>query len=163
MGFEPTIEVLQTSALPLGYVALTFGILAQSVCLVKPMGATRKDFVSRDLFLQCVECGTQFVWTVDEQTEGASPTLCPGCRKLAPASGRQRGLVKWYSRGKGYGFITPAVGPDVFVHKSGLDTATETLRVGQLVEFGVSQGARGMQAEQVVVLEVDEGPKTKDE
>jgi hypothetical protein len=31
------------------------------------------------------------------------------------------------------------------------------------VEFGVSQGARGVQAEQVVVLEADEGPKTKDE
>lgn len=29
-GFEPAIEVLQTSALPLGYVALTFGILADS-------------------------------------------------------------------------------------------------------------------------------------
>jgi len=125
--------------------------------------ATRKGFVSRDLFLQCVECGTQFVWTVDEQTQGAQPTLCPACRKLAPAPGRQRGLVKWYSRGKGYGFITPAAGADVFVHKSGLGATADSLRAGQLVEFGVSQGARGMQAEQVVVLEVDEGPRTKDE
>jgi len=115
--------------------------------------------VSRDLFLQCVECDTQFVWTVDEQTEGAQPTLCPACRKLAPAPGRQRGLVKWYSRGKGYGFITPVAGAEVFVHKSGLDTAADALRAGQLVEFGVSQGARGTQAEQVAVLEMDEGPK----
>ena len=119
--------------------------------------------MSRDLFLQCVECGTQFVWTVDEQTEGAQPTLCPACRKLAPAPGRQRGLVKWYSRGKGYGFITPAQGPDVFVHKSGLGATQDALRAGQLVEFGVSQGVRGMQAEQVVVLETDEGQQTKDE
>ena len=119
--------------------------------------------MSRDLFLQCLECDTQFVWTVDEQTEGAQPTLCPVCRKLAPSSGRQRGLVKWYSRGKGYGFITPAEGADVFVHKSGLGATPDVLRAGQLVEFGVSQGARGMQAEQVVVLEMDEGPRTEGE
>jgi cold shock protein len=119
--------------------------------------------VSRDLFLQCAECGTQFVWTVGEQTIGPQPDLCLGCRKLAPASGRQRGLVKWYSRGKGYGFITPEAGADVFVHKSGLGAMADALRAGQLVEFGVSQGARGMQAEQVVVLETDEAPKTKDE
>jgi hypothetical protein len=36
VGFEPTIEVLQTSALPLGYVAVTFGILADSLRVVKP-------------------------------------------------------------------------------------------------------------------------------
>ena len=119
--------------------------------------------MSRDLFLQCVECDTQFVWTVDEQTEGAQPTLCPACRKLAPAPGRQRGLVKWYSRGKGYGFITPAAGADIFVHKAGLGVMADALRAGQLVEFGVSQGARGVQAEQVAVLEVDEGPRTEDE
>jgi len=119
--------------------------------------------VSRDLFLQCVECLTQFVWTVDEQTEGAQPTLCPACRKLAPAPGRQRGLVKWYSCNKGYGFVTPAEGADIFVHKSGLGAAADALRAGQLVEFGVSQGVRGMQAEQVVVLEIDEGPRTADE
>jgi len=119
--------------------------------------------MSRDLFLQCVECGTQFVWTIGEQTVDSQPNLCLGCQKLAPASGRQRGLVKWYSWGKGYGFITPVAGADVFVHKSGLDATVETLRAGLLVEFGVSQGARGTQAEQVVALETDEGPKTKDE
>jgi cold shock protein len=119
--------------------------------------------MERDLVRRCAECGIDFVWTVGEQTVGPQPNLCLGCRKLAPASGRQRGLVKWYSRGKGYGFITPAEGADVFVHKSGLETTAETLRAGQLVEFGVSQGERGMQAEQVVVLEMDEEPKTKDE
>jgi cold shock protein len=119
--------------------------------------------MERDLVRRCNECGIDFVWTVTEQTAGPQPDLCPGCRKLAPSSGRQRGLVKWYSRGKGYGFITPAEGTDVFVHKSGLGAMADSLRAGQLVEFGVSQGARGVQAEQVVVLEIDEGPKTKDE
>ncbi len=39
-----------------------------------------------------------------------------------------------------------------------LGATQDALRAGQLVEFGVSQGVRGMQAEQVVVLETDEGP-----
>jgi cold shock CspA family protein len=119
--------------------------------------------MERDLVRRCNECGIDFVWTIAEQMAGPQPELCPGCRKLAPAPGHQRGLVKWYSRGKGYGFITPAEGADVFVHKSVLGATTDALRAGQLVEFGISQGVRGMQAEQVVALEVDEGPRTKDE
>ena len=119
--------------------------------------------MERDLVRRCHECGIDFVWSIAEQTADPQPDLCLGCRKLAPSSGRQRGLVKWYSRGKGYGFITPAAGPDVFVHKSGLGAATDSLRAGQLVEFAVTQGARGVQAERVVVLEVDERPGTEDE
>jgi CspA family cold shock protein len=119
--------------------------------------------MDRDLIRRCAECGIDFVWTIAEQDAGPQPDLCPGCRKLAPSPGRQRGLVKWYSRGKGYGFITPAEGADVFVHKSGLGAMADSLRAGQLVEFEASQGVRGMQAEQVVVLDADEGPRTVDE
>jgi CspA family cold shock protein len=114
--------------------------------------------VSRDLILRCAECETQFVWTVGEQRDAAQPTLCPACRRLAPAPGRQRGVVKWYSRGKGYGFITPLAGPDIFVHKTGLADETVSLRAGQLVEFNVSHGARGAQAERLVVLEAEAAP-----
>jgi CspA family cold shock protein len=78
------------------------------------------------------------------------------CRRLAPAPGRHRGLVKWYSRAKGYGFITPAHGPDLFVHKTALDPETPPLRVGQLVEFDTTTTERGVQAERVVVLEADD-------
>lgn len=112
----------------------------------------------RDLVVRCAECDTQFVWTTGEQRDGVQPALCPACRRLAPAPGRQRGVVKWYSRGKGYGFITPAQGADVFVHKSGLTGESAALRVGQLVEFSVSHAARGAQAEQVVTLELEEAP-----
>lgn len=114
--------------------------------------------MSGDHLLRCAECDTQFVWTAGERHAGAQPALCPGCRRLAPAPGRQRGVVKWYSRGKGYGFITPAQGADVFVHKSGLVGESAALRVGQLVEFSVSHAARGAQAEQVVTLELEETP-----
>ncbi len=113
----------------------------------------------RDLMLRCAECETPFIWAVEEQHDAPQPTLCPTCRWLAPAPGRQRGVVKWYSRGKGYGFITPLAGADVFVHKSGLAGDVPSLRAGQLVEFSVSHTARGAQAEQVVVLETSETPQ----
>ncbi len=114
--------------------------------------------MSRDLVLRCAECDTQFVWTAGEQRADAQPALCPPCGRLAPAPGRQRGVVKWYSRGKGYGFITPLQGADIFVHKSGLGAEPATLRAGQLVEFSVSHAARGTQAEQIVTLEVEDAP-----
>jgi CspA family cold shock protein len=76
------------------------------------------------------------------------------CHRLAPAAGRQRGIVKWYSRGKGYGFISPIEGPDVFLHKSGL-RPDQAPCVGQLVEFSITHGPRGIQASDVAILLMD--------
>jgi CspA family cold shock protein len=118
--------------------------------------------VSGDVLIQCAECGVPFVWTTAEQAASTGPDLCPMCSRLAPAPGRSRGLVKWYSRARGYGFITPIDGPDLFVHKSALDPDQPALRAGQLIEFSRTTGERGVQAEQVVVLE-EEGGRMKDE
>ena len=108
-----------------------------------------------DQLVKCSECGTSFVWTAGEQEAGAKPSLCPMCRRLAPSPGRRRGVVKWFSRAKGYGFITPVEGADVFVHKSALAEGQPYPRAGQLVEFAVGHGPRGAQAEALAVLEVD--------
>ncbi len=108
--------------------------------------------MAADLLLHCAECGIQFVWTAAEQADPERPTRCPACRRLAPPPGRQRGLVKWFSRSKGYGFITAVNGDEIFVHKTGLSADTPTLRAGQLVEFATSHTPRGAQAEQVIVL-----------
>ena len=113
------------------------------------------DGMSGDVLIACAECSTSFVWTAAEQTAGSAPALCPMCSRLAPASGRGRGVVKWYSRAKGYGFITPIRGSDLFVHKSGLDPDRPALRAGQLVEFTRVTAERGVQAEKVAVLEED--------
>jgi cold shock protein len=112
--------------------------------------------MSSDVLIPCADCGTPFAWTTAEQTAGAPPDLCPMCRRLVPAPGRGRGVVKWYSRAKGYGFITPTQGPDLFVHKSALDPARPALRAGQLVEFSRTTTERGVQAEEVSVLEAEE-------
>jgi CspA family cold shock protein len=57
------------------------------------------------------------------------------------------GTVKWFNGEKGYGFIAPEDGPDLFVHFSAIETeGYKTLDEGQAVEFEVAQGPRGPQA-----------------
>ncbi|PKO23739.1 MAG: hypothetical protein CVU38_02615 [Chloroflexi bacterium HGW-Chloroflexi-1] len=97
-----------------------------------------------DQSIRCAECDTPFIWTAGEQAGEPRPDVCPACRLLAPAAGRARGLVKWFSRAKGYGFITPIDGPDLFVHKSGLAAGYPFPRAGQLVEFTLAHRQRGI-------------------
>ncbi len=64
-----------------------------------------------------------------------------------------RGKVKWFSNQKGYGFITPESGKDVFVHHSAIQgEGYKSLEEGQEVEFEITQGPKGEQATNVVKL-----------
>lgn len=61
------------------------------------------------------------------------------------------GTVKWFNDAKGYGFIEQENGPDVFVHFSAINAeGFKTLAEGQKVEFKVTDGQKGPQAEEVV-------------
>ncbi|HAS76315.1 MAG TPA: cold-shock protein [Marinobacter adhaerens] len=63
------------------------------------------------------------------------------------------GNVKFFNEAKGFGFITREGGPDVFVHYSAIQgSGFKTLAEGQQVEFTVTQGQKGPQAENVVAL-----------
>jgi len=63
------------------------------------------------------------------------------------------GTVKWFNESKGFGFIEQASGPDVFAHYSAIaSTGFKTLLEGQRVEFTLTQGAKGPQAENIVVI-----------
>jgi CspA family cold shock protein len=55
------------------------------------------------------------------------------------------GTVKWFNPNKGYGFIKPESGNDVFVHASAIQN-DGSLEEGQVVEFDVTQGQKGAQA-----------------
>jgi CspA family cold shock protein len=66
---------------------------------------------------------------------------------------REQGVVKWFNATKGYGFIRRQSGEDVFVHFTAIQAeGYRTLSEGQLVEFEVRQGPKGLQAEKVVAL-----------
>ncbi len=64
------------------------------------------------------------------------------------------GTVKWFDESKGFGFIEQqSGGPDVFAHFSAITSSGfKTLAEGQRVEFTVTQGQKGPQAENIVAL-----------
>lgn len=67
---------------------------------------------------------------------------------------RQTGVVKWFNDAKGYGFIKCEKGEDVFVHYNGIrGEGHRSLKDGMKVEFGVIQGNKGLQAQDVVIVE----------
>ena len=63
------------------------------------------------------------------------------------------GTVKFFNDTKGFGFIEQESGPDVFVHFSAINgDGFKTLSEGQKVEFTVTQGQKGPQAENVTAI-----------
>ncbi|MCU0498669.1 MAG: cold shock domain-containing protein [Anaerolineae bacterium] len=68
---------------------------------------------------------------------------------------RTRGVVKWFSGEKGYGFITPEAGADLFVHYSEIQgNGYRSLTQGDKVEFVVTDGKKGKQASSVTVVNI---------
>ena len=62
----------------------------------------------------------------------------------------QKGTVKWFNNAKGFGFIAQEGGPDVFVHHTAIQTeGFRTLNEGEMVQFEIVQGPKGLQASNV--------------
>jgi cold shock protein len=66
---------------------------------------------------------------------------------------RTTGTVKWFNGDKGYGFITPESGPDLFVHYTEIQSSGfRSLNEGDKVEFEITDGKKGKQASAVTVV-----------
>ena len=69
------------------------------------------------------------------------------------STNRVIGTVKWFNNSKGYGFLAQENGEDIFVHYSAIQgNGYLSLQEGQRVEFSITQGQKGLQASEVVVL-----------
>lgn len=112
----------------------------------------RDDQIHDDI-RYCARCGISFLWSSEEQKAGGRqtpqagppPQHCAGCRRLLPAPDRERGMVKWYNARKRYGFLTRRHAPEIFFHHSAL-AAGLRVQPGDLVEFAVDTGDKGLQA-----------------
>lgn len=61
------------------------------------------------------------------------------------------GTVKWFNETKGFGFIEQESGPDVFAHFSAIEgSGFKTLKEGQQVQFKITMGQKGPQAENII-------------
>ncbi len=64
-----------------------------------------------------------------------------------------KGKVKWYNEVKGFGFIEPENGNDIFVHRTGKSDSSMRLDEGIDVEFDIEEGDKGLMAVNVKIAE----------
>lgn len=63
------------------------------------------------------------------------------------------GKVKWFNESMGFGFIEQESGPDIFAHFSAITSdGYKTLMEGQGVEFKITQGKKGPQADNIICI-----------
>jgi CspA family cold shock protein len=66
--------------------------------------------------------------------------------------GQHKGVIKWFNNAKGYGFVGREDAPDLFVHYTAIQReGYKSLREGDEIEFDIVDGAKGPQADQVVI------------
>ena len=95
-----------------------------------------------------------FTANAQKSTSSAIKSAKPKADKKPVIQGkREAGTVKWFDSKKGYGFITRAMGEDIFVHfRSIQGNGYRSLQEGQAVEFIVTTGDKGPQAEDIHVV-----------
>jgi len=91
--------------------------------------------------------------SLDPESSAVAMMFVQFTKGIFEMSNRQNGTVKWFNDAKGFGFITPESGPDLFVHFRAIQgTGFKSLQEGQRVSFIAVQGQKGMQADQVQII-----------
>ena len=73
----------------------------------------------------------------------------------------QRGTVKWFNDAKGFGFIEHESGKDIFIHYSVIESeGYKTLKDGEIVEYELVDGEKGLHAEKVKRINAKQNGKT---
>jgi len=111
----------------------------------------------KDKLLNCSECGTEFVFRVEEQRRMAAEgeiverQTCASCQANRGQDRRLVGHVKWFDPAQRYGFIERDDGTgEVFVHRNDIQHGgIKVLYEGENVEFDLEYGARGEKAVKV--------------
>jgi CspA family cold shock protein len=80
-------------------------------------------------------------------------TLRSAVNQYQGATHMEQGTVKWFNDAKGFGFLSRENGEDVFVHHTAIQSnGFRSLQEGQRVQFNVTKGPKGWQAENVTVV-----------
>ena len=138
MNFRLTLGIVLTAAA----LAVTAYLIELSTHLPEPIAYFAIALLAASLTL-----------IVSGKTTIRSGASTARTRVTATDQDKERGNVKWFSASKGFGFITRENGEDIFVHFRSINgQGHRVLREGQRVEFAVTQGDKGLQAEEVVPL-----------
>lgn len=120
-----------------------------------------------DLYLICLECQNQFVFTGFQQKkaklENESMDIASYClvcqlqQARLKAKERERstlrGRIKWFNHSRGIGFIKSDNGDEIFLHHSGIENKRhKRLKRGQYVQFKVEKTKKGLQATQLTIV-----------
>lgn len=140
-------------------VALILSVLATVANLNNLMPQPAAYFVVA--LLTSLASGLWVNQTKQQPGQAKKPRNKPAAKRAAQEEPRllnsgntETGQVKWFSSNKGFGFITRDSGDDIFVHfRSISGKGHRVLREGQRVEFAISEGSKGLQAEEVSILE----------
>jgi CspA family cold shock protein len=130
---------------------------------IQDEGRRMRDEKIVDDIRYCARCGISFLWSSEEQrseVDATPPHHCAGCRHLLPAASRERGMVKWYNHRKRYGFLTRRHAPELFFHQSALAVGLR-VQPGDLVEFAVDEGDKGLQAVAIQAATIHSVPEIR--
>lgn len=147
----PTPIVLGFLILAVTGNAITFAEVSETSAVSKLMGFLGTQAGITAYLLSAVVIG--LVAALGTLTSSSSANDFYGEDDDDSPEGDEQGTVKWFNVNKGFGFITRDAGDDVFVHfRSIRGHGRRSLRQGQQVRFNVTQGDKGLQAENVSVV-----------